>query len=205
MNISIRMDVREFEERLNKSAKETVNAIRSSVDRAARTARREFIKSAAADIGVSAAKIRKSTPPVKGTTQSNLSATFTVSKQNISPLETAGGRIAFDTKRGGTLVWATLKMSGGRVPSPLGRSFVFAGRNSGKQLVGHRYGPGKWGTMQGVKTIFAPHPGSEMGVERLVPRHKWQETAERELNANLAAKIQAALDGAQLSASGGPD
>ena len=208
MNIQIKLDTAEFEARMNASAREVVNALRSSVDKAARSARRDFIKSAAADIGVPASKIKKSTPPIRGTTQSNLSATFTVSKQNITPLEVGGSIASAEQRRkaGGTLTWLTLRLSGGQgASSPLSRSFTLAGRNSGKILVFHRSGPGKWGTLEGAKAIFAPHAASEMGVERLTPRRVWRETAERELNANLEQKIQQALNGSNVSPSGGSD
>jgi hypothetical protein len=43
MDISIQLDTREFEARMNASAKEIVKALRTSVNKAAREARREFI------------------------------------------------------------------------------------------------------------------------------------------------------------------
>ena len=57
---------------------EIIKGLRSAVDRSARLARREGIKTAAQDIGVSVAVAGKGQPLVRASTQSRLSASWTV-------------------------------------------------------------------------------------------------------------------------------
>ena len=56
VDITIKMDTKDFEERLNKSAREVVKGLRSAVNKAAREARREFVDAAARDTGLVAAR-----------------------------------------------------------------------------------------------------------------------------------------------------
>ena len=77
-NITIRLDTKEFEARMNLAATEVVKGLRSVVDKTARAARREAIKFAAEDIGVSTTLAGKNQPLVKATTQGRLSASWTV-------------------------------------------------------------------------------------------------------------------------------
>ncbi len=66
IGLKVEFDTRQFEDVLNLASRETRNALRRSVDRAARAARRETIPIMAADIGVPKSVFAKATPPVKG-------------------------------------------------------------------------------------------------------------------------------------------
>ena len=50
-----------------------------------------------------------------------------------------------------------------------------------------------------IKAVYAESPKTGMGQDDGAPRRQWEKTAERELAANVATEMQAALNGVALS------
>lgn len=189
IGLKVEFDTRQFENVLDLASRETRNALRRSVDRAARTARRETIPIMAADIGVSKSAFGKAVPPVKGSTQNNLSATWTISKARISALKVGKFQPVLSPLRG-SYTGSTFRLSGGGSSSlRIGKSFVM--NVGGNSLLMVRQGRGR----SNVKSIYAEMPRTGMEQTDGAPRLKWQSVAERELAKEVAANVGIALSG----------
>ncbi len=189
-DIQVRLDTSQFEQRLEFASREGINAMRRAVDKAARSARRETIKTMAADIGRPASAFMKSTPLVKASTQGNLSASWTVTKAKLGILDTGKFTPILSALRG-SFSGSTFRLSGGGSASlNLPKAFILYG-NGGRALM-VRTGKGR----AAIKAVYAEHPATGLGTEGDAPRVTWQKVAERELNANIGVELQRAFDGA---------
>ncbi len=190
-DVSITMDTRQLVEQLETAARETVNALRRAVDRSARSARQEAIANLVQDIGVPKSQFAKAVPPVRGSTQGNISASWTVSKARISALKVGQFTPQLSELRG-SYSGSTFRLTGGGSSSlNVPKSFVMKAPN-GATLLMVRHG-------KDIKAVYAESPKTGMGQDDGAPRRQWEKTAERELAANVAKEMQAALDGAALS------
>jgi hypothetical protein len=191
VEITTTMDTRQLVEQLEKASRGMVNSLRRAVDRSARAARKDTVKTMAEDIGVPRAQFAKSVPPVKGSTQGNLSATWTVSKARISALKVGAFTPQLSELRG-SFSGSTFRLTGGGSSSlNVPKSFVLRASN-GAQLLMIRHG-------KDIKPIYTESPKTGLGQSDGAPRKTWERVAERELQANVAKEMQAALDGVSLS------
>ena len=91
--LDVKIDASKFEQWAQElSERGLKSAIRRAIDQSARAARRVAIKVIAADIAVSASKIRAATPKIQTTTAASLSARWTVKSMRIGILDTAGAK-----------------------------------------------------------------------------------------------------------------
>ncbi len=191
IDVKVSLDAKQFVEQLEQAARQTMNALRRSVDRSARAARKSAIVSLASDIRVPKSQFAKAVPPVKGSTQGNLSASWTVSKARISALKVGAFTPVMSELRG-SYAGSTFRLTGGGSSSlNVPKSFVMKAPN-GATLLMVRHG-------KDIKSVYAESPKTGMGQSDGAPRRQWEKTAERELAANVAKEMQAALDGAALS------
>lgn len=195
MDIRIQLDTAEFERRMEASAKEVVKALRSSVNKAAREARRDFVTAASQDTGLSAGIVRKAIE-FKPAGEANLTARMIVKKHRVSPLEVGGSLVK--TKGGSYIKLKTLMLSGGDVPTVHN---VFQMQTSGKPFILQRIASAaglKRHSTKGTKAIYVASPGSVLAHERLQPRQRWERTATGSIERALAANVQVALDGGHV-------
>jgi len=189
-DIQVKLDTKEFEQRLEFASRESINAMRRAVDRAARSARKDAIREMARDIGAPASKFRSAVPLVKASTASNISATWTISKKRLSLLELSGTRFApvLSTLRGKASGSTFRTTGGGSASLSLPKAFVMTAPN-GARLLMVRNG-------SKIKAIYGAMPNTTMSQDDGAPRVLWTKVAERELAKNLGAEMQRALDGA---------
>lgn len=197
VGIEIRLDTHELTERMQFAARETMNALRRAVDRTARAARKEAIATMAADIGRPKSAFSKAVPPVKTTTQSSLTATWTISKAKIGILGT-GALTPIRSPLQGSFSGSTFRLTGGgsahlNVP----KAFVIQA-NGGRVLM-VRTGRGK----KAIKAIYAESPNTGMAQDDGAPRKQWQKIAARELPAQAGSAMQAILDGQAVATTSG--
>jgi hypothetical protein len=196
--LTVTLDTAQFEERMNGSAREIVLALRRSVDRSARAARKEAIKTLAQDIGRPVADFRDAVPPVKASTQSNLSASWTIKKKALSILKTGSFTPVLSWNRG-SFTGSTFRVTGGGSAAlNIPKAFIMRAPN-GAQLLMVRTGAGR----KSIKPVYAELPTTGMSQDDAAAREVWQKVAERELAANVGREVQAALDGASLSPESG--
>lgn len=192
-DLSFKLDATEFIDQMDSAARNTVNAIRRAVDRTARTARKSAIAEMAADIGRPKSAFAKAVPRVKATTQASLTAAWTIGKQNIGILGTGTftpGRSALQ----GSFQGSTFRITGGG-SAALNIAKAFIVNSNGGRVLMVRTGAGK----RDYRPVYAEMPSTGMRQEDGAPRMTWRKTAERDLAANAATEMQAALDGAQLT------
>jgi hypothetical protein len=191
VDIQTTLDVSQLTTQLEQAARQTVNALRRAVDRSARAARKDAIKTMAEDIGVPKSQFAKSVPPVRGSTQGNISASWTVSKARISALKVGQFTPQLSELRG-SFSGSTFRLTGGGSSSlNVSKSFVMKAPN-GATLLLVRHG-------KDIKAVYAESPKTGMGQDDGAPRKTWERVAERELQANVVAEMQKALDGVALS------
>lgn len=189
VGLKVEFDTRQFENALDLASRETRNALRRSVDRAARTARRETIPIMAADIGVPKSVFAKATPPVKASTQSNLSATWAVSKARISALK-IGKLQPGPSKLRGSFLGSTFRLTGGGSSSlSIPKAFVMNVKGGPQLMV--REGKGR----SAIKGVYAEMPRTGMEQTHGAPRLKWENVAARELAKEVAANLGVTLGG----------
>lgn len=168
------------------------NAIRRAVDQSARAARKIAIKAIAADIGVSAAKIKPATPKVKTTTAASLSASWTVSKLRIGIKNVTGAKVS----RYGGLSASTHRLSGGGSSALyVGDAFIVR-TAAGGEFVAHRRGKSRLP----IKGIYAEHPATAMGQNDAAARKAWDKAANSELATRLPREVQRQFFSERLSA-----
>lgn len=168
------------------AAREVVNALRRSVDKTARAARKETIKTMSRDIGVPASKFRDAVPLVRPSTQANISASWTISKKPIGALNVGTFTPGMSWNRG-SYSGSTFRLTGGGSASlNLGKAFVLHA-NGGTALM----------IRQGskIKPIYIEMPNTGMSQSDGAPRKDWEKVANRELAANVGAEVQRALAG----------
>ena len=155
IDVKVSLDAKQFVEQLEQAARQTMNALRRSVDRSARAARKSAIVSLASDIGVPKSQFAKAVPPVKGSTQGNLSASWTVSKARISALKVGAFTPVMSELRG-SYAGSTFRLTGGGSSSlNVPKSFVMKAPN-GATLLMVRHG-------KDIKSVYAESPKTGMG------------------------------------------
>lgn len=174
------------------SARGLKNAIRRAVDQSARAARKVAIKVIAADIGVSAARIKPATPKVKTTTATSLSASWTVGKMRIGIRNVAGATV----RKVGGLSASTHRLSGGGSSALYVDDAFMVRTDEGGLFVAHRRGKSRLP----IKGIYAESPHTAMGQDNAAARKVWQKSADSELAARLPREVQKQLFSERLSA-----
>ncbi len=190
VELNVRLDVDQFVERMEGSAREVVNGLRRAVDRTARAARKDAIKTMAADIGRPMGDFRDAVPPVKASTQSNISASWTIKKKKLGILPTGAFVPGMSWNRGAFTGSSFRATGGGSSSLNIPKAFVM--KANGGQVLMVRTGPGK----RDFKAVYAEMPVTAMRQGDAAPRRVWTMTANRELSANVSREVQAALDGA---------
>lgn len=191
ISISTTMDVSALTKQLETAARQTVNALRRSVDRAARSARKESIAKMSADIGLPKSAFARGIGPVKASTQTNISASWTTKQSKSSGLKVAKFIPQVSALRGAADV-SSYRLTGG--PSShlnLPKAFIMRASNGAELLMVRKGGK--------IHPIYAASPKTLMGEDDAVPQKVWKTTAERELSNNLSVEMQKALDGVSLS------
>jgi hypothetical protein len=169
------------------------NALRRAIDQSARYARKATIRVIAADIGVSASKIKTATPKIVTTTAGNLSARWTVTKMRIGILDTAGAKIS----RATGLQASTNRVTGGGSASlAISKAFLVT-TAAGGRFVAFRMGKERLP----LKGIYAEHPATALGQEGAAANKTWKQEANKQLATRLPIEIQKALVTEGLSAS----
>ena len=167
------------------------NAIRRAVDQSARAARKVAIAVIAADIGVSASKIRPATPKVVATKAGDLAARWTISKLRVSILNVQGATVS----RLGGLTASTHRLTGGGSASlNVGKAFIV--NANGGRFVAFRRGSERLP----VKAIYAESPATAMGQDGAAARVTWQNEANKQLATRLPVEVQKQLVAEGLSA-----
>jgi hypothetical protein len=168
------------------------NAIRRAVDQSARYARKVTIKVIAADIGVSASKIKAAVPKIQTTTAGNLSARWTVKSMRISIADVSGAKIS----RGTGLQASTERLTGGGSASlDVSKAFLVQMAN-GARFVAYRKGKERLP----LKGVYAETPATALGQEGAAANKAWKQEADKQLAARLPVEIQKALLKEGLSA-----
>jgi hypothetical protein len=192
VDLRVQIDIRQFVERMEFSAKEAVNAIRRTIDRTARAARKDAIKTMSKDIGVSVSKFKDAVPLVKASTQSNLSASWTVKKKGISILNVGTFSPILSANRG-SFSGSTFRLTGGGSSNlSIGKAFIVHTKNGGTFLA-VRTGKGKGD----FKAIWAEMPNTALGQNDGAPRKEWERSVGKTLAPTMEAEIQRALDGTE--------
>lgn len=191
--LEVKLDTSKFAEWADElSARGMRNAIRRAVDQSARYARKVAIKVIAADIGVSASKIRAATPKIVATSAGNLSARWTVKSMRISIADVSGAKIS----RGTGLQASTERLTGGGSASlDVQKAFLVQMAN-GARFVAFRRGKERLP----LKGIYAEHPATALGQEGAAANKAWKQEADKQLAARLPVEIQKALVTEGLSA-----
>lgn len=205
-SVSIKMDTAAFEAHFNRSARETVNAIRSSVDRAARVARKQAVEEIPRDMNVSKSKVAGAFGPLKRTTQSNLSASWTINRSKVNLASTLGA-VARTKAQGGGVIAATHVLTGGGSSSISAPKAALIVANGGRFALDFAKVPtrglSRLDRLKAAHWLSAALTTTTMSQDDARPRVDWERTADRELSANLGAKIQQALDGASVALDAG--
>ncbi len=189
VELRVQIDTRQFVERMEFSAREGVNAMRRTVDKTARAARKDAIKTMAKDIGVPASKFRDATPLVRGSTQNNLSAVWTIKKKAIGALNVGTFLSGMNANRG-SYTGSTFRLTGGGSASlNIPKAFVIEA-NGGRALM-VRTGKGR----KDFKPVYIEMPSTGMAQDKAAPRVDWTKAVDRLLASTMAAEIQHALDG----------
>lgn len=192
-DISVKLDTHELVERMDLSAREIVNAMRRTVDRSARAARKDAIKTLSQDIGRPASEFRDAVPPVQGTTQGNLSATWTIKRKKLGILKT-GAFLPIMSWNRGSFKGSTFRLTGGGSASlDIPKAFIIEA-NGGRALM-VRTGPGR----KDFKAVYAEMPNTGMGQGDAAARKVWQDKAGSMMASELPAQVQKALDGQHIS------
>jgi Prophage minor tail protein Z (GPZ) len=175
------------------SARGFRNALRRAIDQSARAARKVAVKSIAADIGVSASKLKGAVHKIRTTTAGNLSASFTVTKLRISIADVQGATIS----RSGGLHASTHRLTGGGSSHlDISKAFLVT-TAAGGRFVAFRKGKSRLP----IKGIYAEMPNTAMGQDGSAPQKVWKDTANKELATRLPVEIQKAFVTEGLSAS----
>ena len=185
--VLIRFDDRDLQRWGAAAVKLVENNVRSAIDKSARAARREAIKTMAADSLVPRARFARAVPLVRTTRPGSLIATWTVGKSKNS-IRGPGGREITRIPRNTTVAASSYVLSGGGSSHmQLARAFVI--NANGGRVVMTRYGSGK----RAIKPIYAESPHTGMKGDRK-PKVIWQQVAENAVRRNLSADVQAALN-----------
>jgi hypothetical protein len=161
------------------------NALRRAIDQSARAARKVAVKAVAADIGVSASKIKAATPKVQTTTAGSLSARFTVSKLRINILDVAGAKLS----KSGGLTASTHRLTGGGSASLSLKNAFLVTTAAGGRFVAFRRGPARLP----IKGVYGAMPNTVFGQDRSAPQKIWKQAADKELATRLPVEIQKAF------------
>lgn len=176
--------------------REVKNALRRAVDKSARAARREAIPIIAKDIGVSADRIKAATPLVRPSTQSNISASWTVRKMRTG-LYSLGKFSPEKSWNRGSFQGATFRVTGGG-SSKLSIAKAFTLGRAPVLMI--RVGKGR----SAIKAVYAAHPATTMAQGDGAPRLMWERTASKLLSELTATELQRAFAG-QRGGSHGQD
>jgi hypothetical protein len=169
------------------------NALRRAIDQSARAARKVAIKAIAADIGVSASKIRAATPKVQTTKAGDLSARWVISKMRISIADVQGASIS----RSGGLQASTHRLTGGGSSHlDVQKAFIVKMAN-GARFVAYRKGKSRLP----IHGVYAEMPSTAMRQNGSAPQKIWTKTANDELAKRLPVEIGKAFAQEGLSAS----
>jgi hypothetical protein len=202
MNINVKLDVHELVQRMDIAPVEIMKGLRSAVDRTARAARREAIKEAARDEGVSIREAGKNQPLVRGSTQSSLSASWTVKPIFVNIMRVSGARL----NRGTGLEASTFRITGGGSAHLLApKAFGMRVGNTSAPLAFHRFQFGPGTHRRGYRAMSAEMTRTAMGQEDGAARSVWHKVAKRELKVLAEAAVARALAGAQASNDHGID
>ncbi len=197
MQITVQLDTKEFVDRMDRAAVDMVRGLRSAVDKTARTARREAIKEAAKDEGVTIREAGKGQPLVKASTQYSLSASWTIKPVFVNVMKTSGASLI----RGEGLHASTYRLTGGGsadLNAPKAFRMGVSNADGALAFLRTRHGPGTH-RGGGLRAISAEMTRTSMGQEDGAAAKLWKRTAERELKTLANAAVQRALDGAGAS------
>ena len=191
VSISTQLDTRQLVEQLEQASRQTVNALRRSVDRTARAARKEAIAKMSPDIGSRSV----TSLAALGRSRRRRNRTYRRVGQLRNPersaLKVAEFTPVLSALRGSADV-STYRLTGG--PSShlnLPKAFIMRASNGAELLMVRKGGK--------IHPLYAASPKTLMGEDDAAPHKTWQTVAERELAANVASEMQKALDGVSLS------
>lgn len=171
--------------------RELRQAIRAGVNVTAAKARKNFLRSAAADIGVKQSDIRPFVSPVSRAGTRNLSASFVAKNTGFTRtprlVRMARGN---QYKEGGGEVKTFLTSGGGS--NPLSSKKLFMLESNGGRVVMVRQG-------RKLKRIYAEGPGSAAGLESAKPHRELVIATPTMLKDELNPRIAAVLQGRSAS------
>ena len=198
MSINVRLDAHELIDRMEFVTKETYNAIRSGLGKAARAARRDALEAFARDANVPTSRAKRAQPTVK---IDGLAASWSPSKSAANLASAAG---TTSTRKGG-LSGHTFVVTGGGSANLVARhGFVIRANGGAVAFNRTGFGPGTHRRV-GLTKMFAENANAGMAQADGSPRVKWEKSAEQHVEADLSTAIQAILDGIAPGAGNGVD
>lgn len=199
MQASVQLDTSQLTQRLDEiSARGLVNALRRTVDKAARQARKETIPVVARDVNVPRGRLSASLPLVKASSQTSLSASWTIKKSRVGIGSTIGAVWPVHGSNG--LSASTFALSGGG-SAHLDVPKAFTLTLGGNRVVFHRVGRGR----TAIRAIYAASTSTTMAQADAAPRKLWERRAAELVAQNLAAEVQRAFDGEAGATTAGSD
>jgi len=191
-SITVSFDCHQLTDRMNFAAREIVNGLRRAVDGAARAARKVALKAAASDEGAGLAYAKKNMPLVRGSTQSSLSATWTIPGSVIGIMHVSGATLT----PGQGLTASTFRdTGGGSAALNVPEAFMLKVRNSDGSLAMLRFRHGVGSHRGGIRSMSAEMTRTSMSQADAVPRKIWEKTASEQLATRGSAALEAALGG----------
>lgn len=204
LSMTIRLDLGEFDRRLENIMTHERQAIANALTTTARAGRKAFTAKVIPD-SVGGAKttikaaLRSQVSNVRSATAGNLTAIQIVrlSRFGVSPQlrNVAKGN---QHKPGGATIGTFMLTGGGSADLTSGKFFVIDA-NGGKVILESRPGIHRQGrrlTRAEVKKIYAEMPITAFAQENSVPRQAWDLAIDTTLTTSVAANLQTVFDGA---------
>jgi hypothetical protein len=161
------------------------SVLASSLNRAARSARKEAISVIARDIGVSPARVKPSVGKIIRASPGNLKASFVTSKSRIGIRNVAGATFA----KGKGLIASTHRLTGGRSSALQAPKAFLLKTSAGGSAVMIRTGKGKGA----IRAVYAEGVNTAMSQPNAAARQGWERDASANATREVSAGIQAAL------------
>jgi hypothetical protein len=161
------------------------SVLASSLNRAARSARKEAINTIARDIGVTAARVKPSVGKIIRASPGNLSAKFNVSKSRIGIKNVSGATFA---KVSGLSASTHRLTGGGSSVLHASKAFII-NTGAGGSFIAIRTGKGK----SAIRAVTAEGVNTAMSQPNAAARKGWERDASTNATREVSAGIQAAL------------
>ncbi len=161
------------------------SVLASSLNRAARSARKEAINTIARDIGVPISRVKQSVGKLIRASPGNLRASFITSKSRIGIKNVSGATFA----KGKGLIASTHRLTGGGSSALRASKAFIINTSAGGSAVMIRIGKGKGA----IRAVYAEGVNTAMSQPNAAARKQWERDASTNATREISAGIQAAL------------